>query len=92
MSIFTSYIPIAFSIGATIVAILIGLLIKRKPDEMKIDRTLILLIGAAWIIVGIFIDSIEIRSLGSILLIMGFVAWFMSKAAENEDAENDETT
>jgi hypothetical protein len=75
----TPYVPLALAALAGVGAVVAAVLLSRNPQSRVKDSLLILTLGVAWVAVGAIFGHESIGSLGSILVIVSFLLWFLNR-------------
>jgi hypothetical protein len=73
------YVPLGLAALAGAGAVVAAVLLSRNPQSRVTDSVLILTLGVAWVAVGLIFGQESIGSLGSILVIVSFLLWFLNR-------------
>jgi drug/metabolite transporter (DMT)-like permease len=64
-------IPIILALGAFVSGAVYWVMARRRHQESDLDTTAFLLVGAAWIIIGLVFEHANLGSFGSVLILTG---------------------
>ena len=64
-------IPIILALGAFISGAVYWAMARRRHRDSDLDATAFLLVGVAWMIIGIVFEHINLGSFGSVLVLTG---------------------
>jgi len=79
MSELAPYVPLGLAALAGAGAVVAAVLLSRNPQSRVKDSLLILALGVAWVTVGVIFGHESIGSLGSVLVIVSFLLWFLNR-------------
>ena len=64
-------IPVVLALGAFITGTVYWLIARRKHQDTDLDATAFLLVGVAWMIIGLVFQQTNLGSFGSVLVLTG---------------------
>ena len=64
-------VPVILALGAFITGTVYWLIARRKHQDTDLDATAFLLVGVAWMIIGLVFQQTNLGSFGSVLVLTG---------------------
>ena len=64
-------IPVILALGAIISGAIFWVISRRKHEETDLDTVAFLLVGVAWMIIGLVFEHVNLGSYGGVLLLSG---------------------
>lgn len=64
-------IPVILALGAIISGAIFWVISRRKHEETDLDTVAFILVGVAWMIIGLVFENANLGSYGGILLLSG---------------------
>jgi len=65
------FAPVILALGAFITGTVYWVIARRRHQDTDIDATAFLLVGAAWMIIGLVFEHTNLGSFGSVLVLTG---------------------
>ncbi len=65
------FIPIILALGAFTTGTVYWLIARRRHQDTDLDTTAFLLVGVAWMIIGLVFQQTNLGSFGSVLVLTG---------------------
>jgi hypothetical protein len=74
-------VPVILALGAFISGTIYWLIARRRHQDTDLDATAFLLVGVAWIIIGLVFQQANLGSFGSVFVLTGMGIGFYRRLA-----------